>query len=381
MELIFSWVESASAAVGLKPWALTVFLIVLTSLFLDFIKRRVMKHLGQVAAKTENLWDDALHHAVSRPVTLIIWLIGITMAAQAIPVEGEGQILDASLIIKLRQIGVLFAIAWFLAAFVKNIEKNMIENARRDERKIDQTTVNALGRVVRITIVVTVILIALDTLGVNVSGLLAAGGIGGLAVGLAAKDMLANFFGGITVFIDRPFSVGDWIVLQDKGIEGVVETIGWRQTTIRKFDKRPVYVPNAIFTTASVENPSRMSHRRINEIIGLRYDDLKRMQAITDEVREMLNVHPEIDEKQTLMVQFNAFNASSVDFFIYCMTHTVNWQHYHEVKQDVLLKIHEIVGKNNAEIAYPTRTLKVDMSPELAGLDSANEKTATRERT
>ncbi|MEE8496413.1 MAG: mechanosensitive ion channel domain-containing protein, partial [Xanthomonadales bacterium] len=222
MELIISWVESASVAVGLKPWALTVFLIVLTSLSLDFIQRRVMKHLGQVAAKTTNLWDDALHHAVSRPLTLIIWLIGITMAAQAIPVEGEGQILDPSLIIKLRQIGVLFAIAWFLATFVKNIEKNMIENARQDERKIDQTTVNALGRVVRITIVVTVILIALDTLGVNVSGLLAAGGIGGLAIGLAAKDMLANFFGGITVFIDRPFSVGDWIVLKDKGIEGVV---------------------------------------------------------------------------------------------------------------------------------------------------------------
>jgi len=381
MELISSWVEAASLAVGLKPWALTVFLIVLATLLLDFVQRRLMKHLGQMVAGSENLWDNALHHAASRPLTLIVWLIGITMAAQAIPVEGEGQLLDASLIIKLRQIGVLFAIAWFLVTFVKNIEKNIIESARRDERKIDQTTINALGRVVRITIVVTVILIALDTLGVNVTGLLAAGGIGGLAVGLAAKDMLANFFGGITVFIDRPFSVGDWIVLKEKGIEGVVENIGWRQTTIRKFDKRPVYVPNAIFTTASVENPSRMSHRRINETIGLRYDDLNRMEAITDEVREMLTAHPEIDEEQTLMVQFDAFNASSVDFFIYCMTHTVNWQHYHEVKQDVLLKIHEIVGKNDAQIAYPTRTLKVDMSPELAGLDTPNEKIATRETT
>jgi len=381
MELVSSWVEAASVAVGLKPWALTVFLIVLVTLSLAFIQRRLMIHLGRMVANSENLWDNALHHAAGRPMTLIIWLIGITMAAQAIPVEGEGQILDASLIIKLRQIGVLFAIAWFLVTFVKNIEKNIIENARRDGRKIDQTTVNALGRVVRITIVVTVILIALDTLGVNVSGLLAAGGIGGLAVGLAAKDMLANFFGGITVFIDRPFSVGDWIVLKEKGIEGVVENIGWRQTTIRKFDKRPVYVPNAIFTTASLENPSRMTHRRINETIGLRYDDLNRMEVITDEVREMLTTHPEIDEKQTLMVQFDAFNASSVDFFIYCMTHTVNWQHYHVVKQDVLLKIHEIVDKNDAQIAYPTRTLKVDMPPQLAGLDTPGEKLTKRETT
>jgi MscS family membrane protein len=381
MELISNWVESASMALGLKPWALTVFLIVLATLLFDFIHRRLMKYLGQMVTNSSNLWDNALHQAAGRPMTLIIWLIGITMAAQAIPVEGEGHILDASLIIKLRQIGVLFAIAWFLVSFVKNIENNMIKNARRDGRKIDQTTINALGRVVRITIVVTVILISLDTLGVNVSGLLAAGGIGGLAVGLAAKDILANFFGGVTVYIDRPFSVGDWILLKEKGIEGVVENIGWRQTTIRKFDKRPVYVPNAIFTTASVENPSRMSHRRIYETIGLRYDDLTRMEEITDEIREMLTAHPEIDEKQTLMVQFDAFNASSVDFFIYCMTHTVNWQHYHEVKQDVLLKIHRIVEKNGAQIAYPTRTLKVDMSPQLAGLDTANEKIAKRETT
>ena len=374
MGLIIDWVEIVASAIGLKPWALTVFLIVLISLFLDFIQRRVMKHLGQAAIKTENLWDDALHHAVSRPLTVVIWLVGVTLAAQAIPVEGEGQVLDAKLIISLRQIGLLFSIAWFLVTFVKNIENNLIQNAHRDGRKIDQTTISALGRVVRITIVVTVILIALDTLGVNVSGLLAAGGIGGLAVGLAAKDLLANFFGGITVFIDRPFSVGDWIVLREKSIEGVVEHIGWRQTTIRKFDKRPVYVPNAVFTTVSVENPSRMSHRRIYETIGLRYDDLNCMEAITDEVREMLTTHPEIDQDQTLMVQFNAFNASSVDFFIYCLTRTVNWQRYHEVKQDVLLKVHEIVGQNDAQIAYPTTTLKVDMSPQLAGLDTANDK-------
>ena len=97
--------------------------------------------------------------------------------------------------------------------------------------------------------------------------------------------------------------------------------------------------------------------------------------------KDILATHPEIDEQQTLMVQFDAFNASSVDFFIYRMTHTVNWQHYHEVKQDVLLKIHWIVEKNDAQIAYPTRTLKVDMSPQLAGLDTANEKTVARETT
>ena len=372
MELISNWVETIAAAIGLKPWAMTVFLIVLVALLLDFIQRRVMKRLETLVAKTENPWDDALFKAARRPLSLLVWIIGITLAAQIIPTEGESQLLGAGLVIKIRQIGVLFAIAWFLVSFVKNIEENIIESARRDDREIDQTTVHALGRVVRIAIVVTAMLIALDTLGFSISGLMAAGGIGGLAVGLAAKDMLANFFGGVTVFIDRPFSVGDWILIQDKGVEGVVENIGWRQTTIRKFDKRPIYVPNAIFTTASVENPSRMTNRRIYEVIGLRYRDLDQMEAITDEVRAMLTGHKEIDEQQTLMVHFDAFNASSVDFFIYCMTHTVNWQRYHRVKQDVLLKTSEIVAQYGGAIAYPTRTIQVETSPELAGLEIEN---------
>ena len=371
MEMIGSWVEALAAASGLKPWALSVFLVVLTALLIDYVQRRVLRRLGDFVSRTENLWDNAIFSAITRPLTFLIWLVGITLASQLIPARDEGGLLDTELITRVRQVGILYAIAWMAISFVKNIENNFVEKARQEGREVDRTTVHALGRVIRITVAVTAVLVALDTLGFNIAGLMAAGGIGGLAIGLAAKDLLANFFGGVTVFIDRPFSIGDWILLNEKGIEGVVEDIGWRQTTIRKFDKRPVYVPNAVFTTASVENPSRMTNRRIYETIGLRYDDIGRMEAITDAVREMLVNHPEIDEKQTLMVQFNAFAESSVDFFIYCMTHTVVWQHYHEVKQDVLLKIADIVAQSGATIAYPTRTLKMDVIPELAGLGDA----------
>jgi MscS family membrane protein len=374
MELIGSWAESVSAAIGIRPWAITVFLIVLVALLLDFFQRKLMRRLEKVVSETANLWDDAIFLTARRPLTLVVWVVGITLAAQMIPVREEGGLLNAELIIRIRQIGVLYAITWFLYVFVRNIENNIIEKARRDDREIDKTTVKALGRVVRITIVVTAVLVGLETLGFNIAGLMAAGGIGGLAIGLAAKDMLANFFGGVTVFIDRPFGIGDWILLQEKGIEGVVEEIGWRQTTIRKFDKRPVYVPNAVFTTASVENPSRMTNRRIFETIGLRYKDIAQMDSVTASVHEMLVNHPEIDEKQTLMVNFDAFNQSSVDFFIYCMTHTVNWQHYHKIKQDVLLKTSEIVLAHNASIAYPTRTLELESISEFSGLAPTREK-------
>jgi len=373
MELIGSWTESLSAAIGLRPWAITVFLIVLVAMLLDFLQRRLLSRFGKVVSRTPNLWDDAIFKSAKRPFSLLVWLIGITLAAQLIPVREEDGLLNADLIIRIRQIGILTAISWFLYTFVSNIESNIIEKARRNERKIDQTTINAVGRVVRIAIVVTAVLVGLDTLGFNIAGLMAVGGIGGLAVGLASKDMLANFFGGVTVYIDRPFGIGDWILLKEKGIEGVVEDIGWRQTTIRKFDKRPVYVPNAVFTTASVENPSRMTHRRIYETIGLRYKDIAQMETITNAVREMLVSHSEIDEQQTLMVQFNAFNQSSVDFFIYCMTHTVNWQRYHEVKQDVLLRVSGIVLANDSAIAYPTRTLDLESIPGFPGIETTRE--------
>jgi len=111
-----------------------------------------------------------------------------------------------------------------------------------------------------------------------------------------------------------------------------------------------------------------MTHRRINETIGIRYDDVDKMNAITDAVREMLMAHPEIDQTQTLMVHFNSFENSSLDFFIYCMTHTVVWQKFHEVKQDVLMKISRIISEHGASIAYPTQTIKMDTAPELAGL-------------
>ena len=367
MDWLNDLAQSLAAATGLQRWALLVFGVVLAAMLLDFLQRRLMRRLEAIVSSTTNLWDDALFHAMIRPLSLLIWVVGISIAIQVIPVREEGGLLADDWVVHVRQVGILCAIAWFLASFIGNIENNIIRVAEKDGRGVDRTTVHALGRVLKITVIVTAVLVGLDTLGFNIAGLMAAGGIGGLAVGFAAKDMLANFFGGVTVFVDRPFGLGDWIVIKDNGIEGVVEDIGWRQTTIRKFDKRPVYVPNAIFTTASVENPSRMTHRRINETIGVRFDDIGAMQAITRDVRDMLRSHPEIDDSQTLMVHFDAIDASSLNFFIYCMTHTVEWTKFHEVKQDVLLKICDIIAGHGAEVAFPTRTVKIDPMAAAAG--------------
>jgi MscS family membrane protein len=202
----------------------------------------------------------------------------------------------------------------------------------------------------------------LQTLGFSISGVLAFGGVGGIAVGFAAKDLLANFFGGLMVYLDKPFKVGDWIRSPDKELEGTVEEIGWRQTRIRTFSKRPIYVPNSIFMSIIVENPSRMSHRRIYETIGLRYNDIAVVDDIVKDVKKMLISHNEIDTNQTMIVNFNEFSESSVDFFIYTFTKTTNWLKFHEVKHEILLKVYEIIEKHNADVAFPTRELHVENS-------------------
>ncbi|MCP3688947.1 MAG: mechanosensitive ion channel, partial [Gammaproteobacteria bacterium] len=128
-------------------------------------------------------------------------------------------------------------------------------------------------------------------------------------------------------------------------------------TVIRNFESQPMYVPNSVFTNIVVENPSRMANRRIYETIGLRYRDIDSMDSIVAEVKDMLIRHDDIESGQTMIVNFNKFSDSSVDFFIYAFTKTSKWIEYHSVKQEVMLKVANIIEANQAEIAFPTSTL------------------------
>ena len=351
--------------------AVQVFLVVASVLLVNFILGIVLRHLLARTRKTESVWDDAAVEAIGRPLRAIVWLNGIAFAAQMVGEHTDAPIFAA--VDPIRKIGVVALIAWACSRLIHNIECALIRHRQRLNKPTDQTTVAAIAKLLRLAVLITAILIVLQSLGFSISGVLAFGGIGGIAVGFAAKDLLANFFGAMMVYFDRPFAVGDWIRSPDQDIEGTVEEIGWRLTRIRRFDKRPLYVPNSVFTQIAVENPSRMTHRRIYETIGIRYDDLHKMQAITDAVRQMLIEHDEVDETQTMIVHFDAFNASSLDFFVYTFTKTTQWVKFHGVKQDVLLRIAAIIEEHGAEIAFPTRTLHL---PDGVRIESAGDLSA-----
>jgi MscS family membrane protein len=339
----------------IDTWVYEVFAVVLGVLILAFIARRILVKLAAKAEATYNPWDDALVNAVRKPLRYSIIIIGISYAAQIAGSQTDAEIF--SYIDSIRYTLLTAMISWAMISFIAQLENATIQQKLQTGEQVDRTSIHAIGKLVRAAIFITTALVILQTLGFSVSGVLAFGGIGGIAIGFAAKDLLANFFGGLMIYLDRPFTAGDWIRSPDKEIEGTVESIGWRLTTIRTFDKRPLYVPNSIFATIAVENPSRMSHRRINETIGLRYSDITQMDKIVEDVKTMLKAHEEIDQTQTMIVNFNEFNESSVDFFVYTFTKTTNWIYFHQVKQDVLLKISNIIAENGAEIAFPTTTM------------------------
>lgn len=342
-------------------WVTESFLIIFVALLIDFFQKKIVKHLTHKFKQTKNPWDDAVIGAICKPISAFIWLWGISIAAYV--VFDSNNIQTGEFITRVRELGTILILTWFILRLISRFEQNIIEIKKRKIKKYDVTTVQAIAKLLRISALITGALIVLQELGVSVSGVLAFGGIGGIAIGFAAKDLLSNFFGGLIIYLDRPFKVGDWIRSPDRKIEGTVEVIGWRLTKIRTFDKRPLYVPNSFFTSIAVENPSRMSHRRIYETIGIRYDDGSKLQNIISDTQNMLKEHPEIDISQTLIVNFNSFAPSSLDFFVYTFTKTTDWVKYHEVKQDVLFKIMEIVESNNAEIAFPTSTVHLANNP------------------
>ncbi|WP_290699273.1 mechanosensitive ion channel family protein [Amphritea sp.] len=338
-------------------WIFQVFLVVFVTMLVNFFSNRVFRRLEMQLAKTRNVWDDILLHAARRPVALLIWVLGLSLSLELMKLESDSLLLTA--VSPVRKVLVIVMIAWFLIRFIRQAEGALVSKDKV-KKPMDQTTVGAIGKLLRLSIIITSTLVVLQSLGYSISGVLAFGGIGGIAVGFAAKDLLANFFGGLMIYLDRPFKVGDWIRSPDQEIEGTVEAIGWRQSCIRTFDKRPLYVPNATFANISVENPSRMTNRRIYETIGLRYEDSARIDGVVNAVREMLESHPDIDTKQTLIVNLNSFGPSSLDFFIYTFTKTTNWVAFHGIKQDVMGRIINIVHEHEADFAFPTQTIHLE---------------------
>ena len=327
-------------------------LVLFVAFLLDLFQRKTLFALKEKAKRTKTIWDDVVLGALPKPISIIIWISAISYIADIIQ-QATQKMLFYELFDPAREMGIILCLVVFVIGLINKAEQNILIHSEVS----DQTTIHALAKLGYVTVGIAAGLTLLQTLGLSISGLMAFGGMGGIAIGFAAQDLLSNFFGGLFIYTDRPFSVGDWVRSSDRDIEGIVEKIGWRVTRIRTFDQRPLYVPNSIFSHIALENGSRMTNRRIKETIGIRYEDAGKMRKIIELVREMLLSHPEIDTSKTLIVNFNAFASSSLDFYISTYTKTTKVVDYHQIKQDVLLKVLDIIEGQGAECAFPTSTV------------------------
>jgi MscS family membrane protein len=331
------------------------FLVILGVLILNYSISRLLNSFIRRAESAGNIWQDAVLESLDPPLRGAIWIVGLTLAVGFLT-RGGGFTLLSQAFPPARDIAVIAVIVWFLLRAVARIETGLQAHARRRGQEIDPTAADAIGKLVRAAIIITAILVAMQTLGFSISGILAFGGIGGIAIGFAAQGLVANLFGGLTVYASRPFKVGEWIVMPGTEVMGEVQNIGWRATRVMGFDRRPFYVPNALFNTAVLINHSRMTARRIQETLNLRYRDIDRVEGVVADVNRMLSEHSGI-EHDFFVFRFDSCGEFALKLFLYAFTVTTSYDEYMKVKEDILLRIAAIVREHGAELAVPTSTV------------------------
>jgi MscS family membrane protein len=314
-------------------------------------------------------WGGIVAGALRMPIGLAIWLLAATFVIghgvalwSHFSQSNENIAADLDHFVQevlpdIRIIIGVFCGTLFVSRVVRRTQ-SMIERQAADVgAEMDMTALQALFGIGVVIVWIMGIIVGMQSLGMNMSAILTIGGIGSAAFAFAAKDVIANFFGGIMVLFNRPFRVGDWVVV--KGIEGGIERIGLYATYIRTGDKRLVYVPNSIFVSGVIENTSKRTSRRLSETIGVRYDDFDAVERIIGDLGTLFEGDDAINHNQPVRVTFGGYGDSAIDISILAFTHTTSIAEYVKIRERLMLEVGRIVQKHGADFAFPTMT--VDM--------------------
>ncbi len=354
MDSLHPFLEKNFLAIPASDWLVAVGIVIAA-----WIGKRIFgviydRVLHTISARTKNDFDDLVITSLQKPAEMLVFIGGLYLALETLQLPTRPFDLQAlSLVLVKVLVTIAITRAFFnLAGLVDHLLCGKVECS---SSAIDENLVSMIRKCLRGLIVFLAVLMVIQNLGYSITGLLASLGIGGIAVAMAARDSIANIFGSLMIIFDRPFKAGDWIVAGN--LEGTVEEIGFRSTKIRTFAKTQITVPNNVIANMAVDNFSRMPKRRIKLNIGVTYaTSPKQMRAAVDGIREMLRNHPAIDQ-EFFLVNFTDFGASSLDIMVYCFTTTTVWGEYLEAREDVSLKIMDILEGAGMEIAFPSRTV------------------------
>tara|TARA_B100001059_G_scaffold91845_2_gene90771 strand:+ start:1461 stop:2657 length:1197 start_codon:yes stop_codon:yes gene_type:complete len=305
-------------------------------------------------------WTGIMASSLSLPLGLAIWAIAFTMVARMLiapdPTKAEAAIL-VTRIAQVRLGCILILLGWFLARTVKRIENKCADIAAKSD-KLDLTAVHAVANFLVVFIWLMTLLIAAQSYGMDMTAILTLGGASAFALSFAFQDVFKNIFGGIMILFSRPFRVGEAVELST--ISGSVEKIGIYQTRMRGWDKVPIIIPNSMFLTNPIRNMTGISQRKIQFVIGLRYQDFDQIKPVVQDVETALKGHQDVDENGLLRVVFNNFGDSSLDIAITCMTKPgASAGDMAALQQELMIKVGEIVAGRGADFAFPTQTLDI----------------------
>ncbi|MFU0832372.1 MAG: Mechanosensitive ion channel family protein [Oscillospiraceae bacterium] len=302
-------------------------------------------------------WSGELEQSFQKPLRILITAAGVYAALRIsamVPHSGSAWLVTVKCF---RSLFILL-MAWGFGNLCGSRKLTGSVLLKKLDINTDGVLFPFLSKTLRFLILCLAILIVAQEWDYSISGLLAGLGLGGLAFALAAQDMLSNLFGGLVIFLDRPFVIGDWI--QTDSTEGTVEDINFRSVKVRTFSQAVVTIPNSKLVDRPVTNFSRMGKRRVTFTIGLKYGTTEhQIRSCKNRIRQMLLENENVDP-ETIIVVFNSIGESSLDLMLYFFTKTTNWQKYLEVREDIYYNILRIIEEEHAEIAFPTRTIQLE---------------------
>ena len=309
----------------------------------------------KLAKKTKTKLDDDLINIVEPPLKSFITFLCFYIAFLILNLGSSYNIFASKVLLSIAIVDISWAFYRAESIFSQTMENFF----KKRKSEIGLSFVPFFSKFIKTSVVIIGFILIVQEWGYNIGAIITGLGIGGLAVALAAKDTLANMFGGITIIMDRPFKIGDWVKIGST--EGIVEDIGFRSTRIRTFEKSLISVPNSVIANTAIENFSRRGERRISYKIGVTYSTPKdKLKGAVEKIREMLKKHPGISKSSTLLVYFTEFADSSLNIFIYCFTVTSVWSEYLKIREDVNLKIMEIMESLGIEFAFPSMSIYIE---------------------
>ncbi len=327
-------------------------------LFKQIFSRIIVGILRKLTKKTKTTIDDKLLEIIEKPLKFIIGILGFYFAAITLNLGDSYN----SIFLKFLISFIIFDITWALYRAEKMFTLAAESFFKKNNYALGLGFIPFFNKFIKFSVITFGTILIVQEWGYNIGAIITGLGIGGLAVALAAKDTLANLFGSIMILFDRPFMIGDWILMSD--IEGIVEDIGFRSTKIRTFANSLVSVPNSHVANGSIENFSKRNKRRIKFVVGVTYSTKKdTLNQAVKNIRNMLENHPDI-HKDVIHVYFTEFADSSLNIFIYCFTKTTVWSNFLSVRQDVNFKIMEIMEELNIDFAFPSMSVYLEKNNE-----------------